>query len=193
MNVLSSFSFLDWVLIAILIYSTATAFLRGIVLELFSLGGLIAGILIASWNYQRLALPLHHLLNSLFKLSLSVCDILAFILIVIAVMLLAALLAKLIRGTAHTIGLGFFDRVLGAIFGVLRGCLIGVCLLMTVAAFLPQSRWAAKSRLAPYFLAGVHAVSFVVPVGLQQQLLNGIAQLKHNAPDWIKQAPWAHN
>jgi membrane protein required for colicin V production len=32
----------DWFLIAILAYSTIMAFLRGIILELFSLGGLIA-------------------------------------------------------------------------------------------------------------------------------------------------------
>jgi membrane protein required for colicin V production len=175
--------------------------MRGIVLELFSLGGLIAGILLASWNFQRLAIPLQHLLDSLFKFSLSTCNVIAFIVIVFTVMVLAALLARLIRGTARTIGLGFFDRLLGAVFGALRGCLIGVSILMAVTAFLPQSQpqtqtqvqWFAKSRLAPYFLAGVHAVSFVVPTGLQHQLLNGIAQLKHNAPDWIKQPPWAHN
>ncbi len=58
-----------------------------------------------------------------------------------------------------------------------------------IHAFLPHSTQIANSRLIPYFLAGVHAVSFVVPAGLQQQLLNGIAELKHNAPDWIKLHP----
>src|ERR1700712_4477541 len=104
--------------------------MRGIVMELFSLCGLIAGILLASWNFQRLAVPLQHLLDSLFKLSLATCNVIAFIVIVFTVMLLAALLARLIRGTARTIGLGFFDRLLGAVFGALRGCLIGVALLM---------------------------------------------------------------
>ena len=45
----------DWFLITILAYSTIMAFLRGIILELFSLGGLIAGILLASWNYTHVA------------------------------------------------------------------------------------------------------------------------------------------
>jgi len=35
----------DWFLIALLAYSIVTAFIRGIILELFSLGGLIVGIL----------------------------------------------------------------------------------------------------------------------------------------------------
>ncbi len=185
MNV-STLNLFDWLLIAILAYSTITAFLRGIVLEIFSLLGLIAGILIASWSYQRLSTPLGTLLNHVFTLPPSTWNIISFLLIVLGVMLLAGLAARLIRRTAHTIGLGFFDRLLGALFGLFRGCLIGVSILMAAAAFLPQSEWIAKSRLTPYFLAGVHAVSFVVPQHLQQQLLNGIAQLKHNAPDWIK-------
>jgi membrane protein required for colicin V production len=57
---------------------------------------------------------------------------------------------------------------------------------MAIAAFLPHSAWIANSRLSPYFLAGAHAVSFVVPPDLQHQILDGAQQLKHNAPDWIK-------
>jgi membrane protein required for colicin V production len=183
---LASLSAFDWLLVAILAYSTIAAFVRGIVLELFSLAGLVAGILIASWQYQRVAAPLSGLLNHVVHVSDSTCNILSFLVIVLGVMLLAGLTARLIRSTAHTIGLGFFDRLLGALFGLARGCLVGVSLLMAAAAFLPKAEWIANSRLAPYFLAGVHAVSFVVPHGLQQQLLNGIAQLKHNAPGWIK-------
>jgi membrane protein required for colicin V production len=171
----------DWLLLAILLYSTIMAFVRGIILELFSLGGLIAGILLASWNYPRIALLLGRFIT-----TPSTAQIIAFFLILIAVMVLCTLLGKALNRTAHAIGLGFFDRLLGAAFGLLRGCLFGVAILMAVAAFLPQSQWLANSQLSPYFLAGAHAVSFVVPHDLRQQILDGAVQLKHNAPDWIK-------
>jgi membrane protein required for colicin V production len=171
----------DWLLLAILTYSTIMAFVRGIILELFSLAGLIAGILLASWNYHHVALLL-----SRFITTPSTAQIVAFFLILIAVMVLCALLGKLLNRTAHAIGLGFFDRLLGAAFGLLRGCLFGVAILMAVAAFLPQSQWLANSQLSSYFLAGAHAVSFVVPHDLRQQILDGAVQLKHNAPGWIK-------
>jgi membrane protein required for colicin V production len=171
----------DWLLLAILTYSTIMAFVRGIILELFSLGGLIAGILLASWNYHHVALLL-----SRFITTPSTAQIVAFFLILIAVMVLCALLGKLLNRTAHAIGLGFFDRLLGAAFGLLRGCLFGVAILMAVAAFLPQSQWLANSQLSSYFLAGAHAVYFVVPHDLRQQILDGAVQLKHNAPGWIK-------
>ena len=166
---------------AILSYSTIMAFVRGILLELFSLGGLIAGVLLASWNYHHAALLLGHLIT-----TPSTAQIIAFFLILIVVMVLSTLVGKVLNRTAHAIGLGFFDRLLGAVFGFFRGCLLGVAIMMAVAAFLPQSQWIANSQLSPYFLGGAHAVSFVVPHDLQQRILDGAAQLKHNAPDWIK-------
>jgi membrane protein required for colicin V production len=173
----------DWFLIALLAYSTVMAFLRGIILELFTLGGLIAGILLASWNYHRIAMYFDRVMST------AISQIVAFLLIVVGIMILSTLLGKALNRTAHAIGLGFFDRLLGAVFGLARGCLFGIAILMAVAAFRPHSTWAENSRLSPYFLEGVHAVSFVVPHDLQQQIMNGAYQLKHNAPDWIKQLP----
>jgi len=157
------------------------ALVRGIILELFSLGGLIAGILLASWNYNHVALLLSSLIT-----TPATAQIVAFLLIVLGVMMLSTLLGKALNRTAQAIGLGFFDRILGAVFGFFRGCLLGVAILIAVAAFLPQSQWIANSHLSPYFLAGAHAVSFVVPHDLRRQILDGAEQLKHDAPDWIK-------
>ena len=174
-------SVFDWLLIAILVYSTLGAFLRGIIRELFSLGGLIAGFLLACWNYPQVALWMQRVIA-----TASSAQIVAFFLILFGVMVLSALLGRLMNRTAHAIGLGLFDRILGAIFGFARGCLLGVAILLAVAAFLPLSGWTKNSQLAPYFLAGAHAVSFVVPHGLQQQILDGVAHLNHTAPGWIK-------
>jgi membrane protein required for colicin V production len=171
----------DWLLVAILVWSTVLAFVRGIILELFSLGGLIAGILIASWNYDHLAVLLARLIT-----SPSTARIVAFLFLAIGIMVLSTLLGRALNRTAHAIGLGFFDRVLGAVFGFARGCLLGVAILMALAAFQPHSGWIENSRLSSYFLAGAHAVSFVVPHDLQYLILNGVEQIKHNATDWIK-------
>ena len=171
----------DWFLVIILAYSTVVAFVRGILLELFSLGGLVAGILLAAWNYPALAALLSRIIT-----TAATADVVAFLLIAVGVMIVAALVGRTLHRTADAIGLGFFDRLLGAGFGFARGCLLGVAILMAATAFLPKTDWIENSHLAPYFLAGVHAVSFVVPHDLQQLILDGVAQLKHNAPDWIK-------
>ena len=171
----------DWFLIAVVACSTILAFMRGLLLELFSLGGLIAGILLASWNYRSFAPLLSHLIT-----NPSIADVVAFLFIAIGVMLLCAIAGKALNRTANAIGLGFFNRILGAAFGFARGCLLGVAIMMAVVAFLPPASWITNSYLAPYFLAGAHAVSFVVPYDLRQLILDGAKELKHNAPDWIK-------
>lgn len=175
-------NYFDWFLIAIMAWSTILAFLRGLLLELFSLGGLIAGILVAAWNYRRLAPFFGRVIH-----SATADNIIAFLLIAIGIMVVCSLVGKMLHRTADAIGLGFFNRLFGAVFGFFRGCLLGVLVMMTLTAFLPPIPAVAKSSLAPYFLAGAHAVSFVVPHELRQLILDGAAQIKHNAPDWIKQ------
>src|SRR5260370_31640126 len=139
----------DCFLIAMLAYSTIMAFLRGIILELFSLGGLIAGILLASWNYKHIAIIIGHLIT-----TRATAEIVAFLLIIIGVMVLSTLLGKALNRTAHAIGLGFFDRLLGALFGLVRGCLFGVAILRAIAACLPHSTGIANARLRSSCLPG---------------------------------------
>ncbi len=179
---LTSLTPLDWVLIALLFYSTLRAFLRGLLREIFSLIGLIAGVLLASWNYAGLAPHLVHWIT-----PLATAEIVAFLLIAAAVVVACSLAGRFLHTGADAIGLGFLDRLLGAGFGLARGGLLGVACMMILVAFDPRSNWVQNSRLSPYFLAGAHGVSFVVPHDLGQQIANGAAQLKHTVPDWIKQ------
>ena len=173
---------LDWLLAILLTYSVIRAVVRGFFQEAFALGGLILGFLFACWFYRPLAVDLKGLIS-----SPQIAQLAAFLLILAGTMILASLLGKLLRHTASAIGLGFADRLLGAIFGLLRGALLGVALLLAVTAFLPSAPWVENSLLAPYFLRAAHAVSFVMPSDLKLRLLDGIHHIKHTAPDWIKQ------
>ena len=177
---LSQLNPFDWFLVAVVAYSTAVAFMRGFFREVFSLVGLVAGILLASWNYTLVG-------NRLAQwIPWATAQIVAFLLIAILVMMLCGIAGKLLQSTARTIGLGFFDRLLGGAFGAVRGCLLGVAVLMAAAAFLPHAKYIRESALSGYFLEGAHAVSFVVPTNLQAHIREGAIALKHNSPDWIK-------
>jgi membrane protein required for colicin V production len=173
---------LDWLLALLLVYSVVRAVVRGFFQEAFALGGLIFGFLFACWFYHSLAMDLKGLIT-----SSQIAELAAFLLIMGAAMILAAILGKLLRHTASVIGLGFADRALGALFGLLRGALLGVAFLLAAIAFLPSAPWIQNSYLAPYFLRAAHAVSFVMPSGLKLRLLDGLHQIKHTSPDWIKQ------
>ena len=173
---------LDWLLAILVVYSVIRAVIRGFFQEAFALGGLILGFLFACWFYRPLAIDLKGLIT-----SLQIAELAAFLLILAGTMILASLLGRVLRHTASAIGLGFVDRLLGAVFGLLRGALLGVALLLAVTAFLPSAPWVENSHLAPYFLRAAHAVSFVMPSDLKLRLRDGLHHLKHTTPDWIKE------
>ncbi len=172
---------LDWLLVILLAYSVDRAFLRSFFQEAFALAGLIFRFLFACWFYRPLALDLKGLIT-----STEIAELATFLLILTGTMILASLLGRLLRHTASAIGLGFVDRLLGAGFGLVRGALLGIALLLAATAFLPSAPWIENSHLAPYFLRAAHAVSFVMPSDLKERLLDGLNHLKHTTPDWIK-------
>ena len=176
----SALNAFDWLLIALVAISTLAAFFRGFIKVLLSLAGLILGILLASWNYLSLATQLHGFIT-----SFAAAQVIAFLLILCIVLIVFAILASVLREAVSAVGLGFFDRLLGAAFGFLRGMLVGIAVMMAVIAFLPGSPWIKRSQLAPYFLAGAHAVSFVVPQHFQEQMSAGATHLLQQSPELL--------
>ena len=164
---------LDWLLAILLAYSVVRAAMRGFFREAFVLGGLVVGFILACWNFRNLAVQLRGLVN-----SPPLAELLAFILILMACVVIASLIGKLLSRTASAVGLGFLDRLGGAAFGLVRGALLGVVILLGMTAFLPASPWIETSFLAPYFLRANHAVSFVMPYDLQLRFSDGLNRIR---------------
>ncbi|MBW4028235.1 MAG: CvpA family protein [Acidobacteria bacterium] len=176
MKTVAAWNWFDWLLVGILVYSTVAAFVRGFFREVFSLVGIVAGILLASWNYRLAAAELIRLLGG--HISTAVADVIGFLAIALIVMVGCGLVGKVLAKTAKTVGLGFLDRLLGAAFGFARGCLLGVAVMMAAAAFVPGEAYLSDSPLSSCFLAGAHAVSFVVPANLEKQIRLGVVAIR---------------
>ncbi|WP_263418253.1 CvpA family protein [Terriglobus albidus] len=166
----------DYAIVALLAWSVIAAFLRGLIRSLFSLAGIALGIVLAGVYYERVAALLTRWVT-----ARSAAETAAFLIIAFAVMLLATLAGFAIRKSCEAIGLGMADRLAGACFGFLRGCLAVTAIVMAIAAFLPKSTLFRQSYLAPYFLTASHGVSFIVPTDFQQRVMNGVSQLKNEA------------
>ena len=55
---------IDWVIAAVLVLSVVGAARNGFFIEAFSLAGVVLGLLIASWNFQRLMPWLMHAIHT---------------------------------------------------------------------------------------------------------------------------------
>jgi membrane protein required for colicin V production len=178
----ADFNYFDWLLIAIVVVSMILAFRRGLVRAIFALMGFIAGFQMATWFYRTVG---EWLLASRIRMSVPTARILGFVLIVIVVAVLVDQAGGLLQRLLRTVGLGFFDRVLGMAFGFARGCLISIAVLMVTTTFLPQSDTVTTSELTPYLFAVSHDVSFLVPEYLQELMASGAFNFNHNTPVWI--------
>ena len=83
MNV-SSLNAADWVILAIIAFSVLTAAMQGFLFEAISLAGLVLGYLLAAWEYHVVANWLAPYVK-----AQSVADIIGFIVILLAVTILA--------------------------------------------------------------------------------------------------------
>ena len=171
----------DLLIVAVLVVSVVSAFVKGFFVEVFSLVGVILGLFVAAANYGAAANWIQRVVA-----IREAANLIAFLLIALLVMLVVGLLGRLLRGLVRTVGLGLLDRLLGAAFGLVKGCIVVTLVLMGVVAFLPPQNWLASSRLAPVFLNAAHGGSRVVPFALGQEIRQGLDALRLTQPSWLK-------
>lgn len=170
----------DWLIVVVLLVSVLSAAKNGFFLEVFSLAGVVIGLLLASWNYQKLLPWITRWIH-----TLPIAEALAFLAIALGVMILAGLVGRIIRWSVHSIGLGWADRLIGAFFGLVKGGVLVTIAVLVVAAFLPQATWFRQSRLAPYFLTAAHQASIVTPNELGERIRQGVTLIRNTHPEWL--------
>jgi membrane protein required for colicin V production len=174
---------IDWVILIVLILSVASAAKTGLIVEIFSLVGLLMGVLIASWDYPKLTGWMAQWVH-----SPSTDQALSFIAIAIGVMIVAAILGRVVRGMVQSVGLGWADRMAGAAFGFVKGCALVTIAVMVIAAFWPGATWFRQSRFAPGFLSMARRAAVVAPAELGDRIRSGVIVLRKAQPEWLRPA-----
>ena len=145
--------------------STVAGLFRGMIRTLFGLAGLVCGFGIAAWQYGAAA---EWVRANGWISSVDMARGVSYVAIVALVMILFGIVGAIVRRTAHAVGLGFLDRLLGGALGLVRGLLVGAGIVAALQAVAPRSELMRSSQLSSCFLAAAHAVSFVVPHSLRQ-------------------------
>jgi len=173
----------DWFICALLLINVITAAMQGFFAEALTMAGLVVGYIVAAWKYRGLA----EWLESFLK-NVRLAEILGFLVIFFAIVLLFGLAARVARWVMKQSGLSGLDRFLGAVLGLLKGGLMVAVILMGMTAFEPTSKLLQKSLLAPYFLVVGHAAKWLAPTDLRVRFDQGLA-LIHQAPQNLSGAP----
>jgi membrane protein required for colicin V production len=120
-------SAVDWILLAVLGLSFLLGVWRGIVQELLSLVGWVAAFYV-SQMYAPMAAAWLPMEGSSQMLRYAAGFVVVFVAVLVGTVLVSALIKKLISA----VGLGPLDRLLGSLFGLMRG----VVILLAVTVFV---------------------------------------------------------
>jgi len=166
----------DWIICLVVLLNVVTAAMQGFFSEALTIAGLVVGYLVAAWQYRSLA----EWLEKFFKND-WLAEILGFLIIFFAILLLFGIAARIARWVMKESGLSGLDRFLGGLLGLAKGGLMVAVILMGMTAFAPTSRFLEKSQLAPYFLVVGRAAIWLAPAELRARFYQGL-DLLHRAP-----------
>src|SRR5512136_106803 len=148
-------SWLDMVIIVLLAVPVFIGVKSGIVKLLFMVVGVILGVVLAGRLSDKLAGMLGFISDE------RIAKVIAFAVILIVLMAVAAILAKVVHWALSKVLLGWIDHLVGGILGLALGFFFCGAILTMWVKFLGISTPVENS-----FLAGIMLKSFPVVLGL---------------------------
>jgi membrane protein required for colicin V production len=165
---------LDLGIAALLFLVTLRGYFRGLFQELAVLVGLVGGLLIAARTYLIVATLLLPLVNSLYW-----AQGLAFAIVLVAVYWCVRALAYILQRLLYHLYLDVLDRLLGAFFAFIKGCLILGLALLLLGVLLPKNSHLIKeSRAHPLLIHFAKRTLDLLP-----------ADFKQRAKDYLRSVP----
>lgn len=151
---------LDFIILLPIVWLCIRGFMKGLIIELATLAGMALGILAAYY----FAADLQALMQDYFSLSEKGTRIVAYILIFLVVLFTVWLIGKLVEKSVDLMAMGWLNKLLGAIVGIIKGVVI-VC----VALYLVEKYDTRQKLIKPevkeksmFYQPAMDAVRFVV-------------------------------
>jgi membrane protein required for colicin V production len=163
-QIVSQWTYLDYVFALIVLVSTGFALTKGIAREIISLVALVGGLILAAWYYPSVA---RWFID--FSRSDAVASLLGFMIIFLGCLLAGAVVAFFVNRFVKMSSLQWVDRLLGGLYGFIRGWAVASIIVLALIAFPVRPEAVPKSHLAPYLLAGARAAVLIVPSDLKDK------------------------
>jgi membrane protein required for colicin V production len=144
---LELFNGFDWIVVIIVGISALLSLWRGFVREALSLAGWVVAFIAANLGAVYLAEAIGDVIA-----NRTGRYIVAWSLLFVAVLVASSLTAKLMAKLISASGLGVVDRLLGTVFGFLRGALIVMALVFVIREIVPPSELSLldEAQLMPH-------------------------------------------
>ncbi len=150
-------SWLDIVILVIVAGSTFSGLRRGLIKAALSLAGLIVGVILAGRYYAVLAGRLTFIQQD------GLANAAAFAIILLGIMIIAGVLASVLKWITSLVMLGWVNHLGGAVFGFVLGAIFSAALLTLWVNFLGAPEIVRESSLVGILLDRFPAVLALLP------------------------------
>ena len=159
-------SAVDWILLAILGLSLLLGLWRGIVQEVLSLAGWVAAFYVSQMHAPMAAawLPMEGSSQMLRYAA-------GFVVVFIAVLVVTVLVSWMVKKLISAVGLGPLDRLLGSLFGLMRGVviLLAVTVLVGMTPMRETDAW-KQAQGTQWLQQFLHVLKPVLPADFGKYL-----------------------
>jgi len=160
---------LDVIFLIIISTTVLLGVIRGFVKSVLSMAFLILGIIFALMYYNDF--------SSFFSIrNRNLSHFVSFITIFVVVIVIGSLITYLLRKLLVRGPLKSVDRLLGGVFGLIKGILYSSILVFALIVFPIDDNLLIESRLSPYFIKVVDLLFEVIP----KDFSNKINYIKEN-------------
>ncbi len=168
-------NWLDIVLLLIVGLSVAAGCAKGFARVGVGFAAAILGLLAAIWFYGVAGAFLIPWVS-----SPKVANFIGFWLVLGGCMVAGGLLGRLLAAAFRWMGLTWLDRSLGAAFGLVRGLIPAIALVLAMVAFAPKPppKAVVESRFAPYLIDAANFCADVAPRELKDGFREGFEKIQ---------------
>ena len=159
------FNILDLVFAGIALVSLLAGFIRGLVSELFSLGFLILGVVLAVAFYPQAALVWLKLIA-----DRNLANFFGFLTIFLAVLVLGSVMTGWLKKLVSDSPLEPLDRILGSGFGLIRALVLSWIIVFCFLALRAREDVLRHSRLSPYVMKSFQIFLNLVPENARKKI-----------------------
>lgn len=138
---------------------------KGLTRLAVGMSALVAAFVVAAARHLQVAA----VILDRFEIPVVVASGIGYVVVFLAVMLLAAIVLPFVRALVRMAMLGWVDRLAGAVAGFAGALVIGGSVVVPVLAYVPAGdRLLADSHLAPYAVVGADLAVALAPPGLTE-------------------------
>lgn len=157
-------TFFDLIVLAMVGASLIAGALRGFVRALIATLAMLIGVVVAAQGYETAGVALRA--TGMFE-SRATANACGFLLLVGVALALGFLAGELLRGGLRRAKMEWMDRVLGALFGLVRGLAVCSVVYLALTAFPVRLDTVEEARTAPALAEGAKLISWLTSADMR--------------------------